>query len=182
MNFLFIFFIFLGSLKTNSQDNFKIAAPKIFTNETCIPFLYILPKWLFDKAGFSWLLLCFSLFASHYFSHLIVVILNTESFTSFNKWLSDTDNCYWTLKCILYTARCWLPSWENLISCYLPLLFSFFSGGIINSIYSHHLSHCLTQLILTGGLKQQCKFMPNSYSISNVQDELSLFFCALWRK
>lgn len=31
-------------------------------------------------------------------------------------------------------------------------------------------------------LKQQWKFTPNSYSISNVRDELSLLFCALWKK
>ena len=140
-----------------------------------------LPKWLFDKAGFRWLLLYFSLFLSCYFP--ILYLLNTEFFSSFNKWLSNTENCHWTLKCILYTARCWPPSWENLIYYFLPLLSSFFfSGELINSIYSLHLFCCLSQLILTGGLKRQCKFMPNSYSILNVQDEVSLFFCALWRK
>jgi len=126
-------------------------------------------------------IIIFSLFKL-LFSHLILVTLNTESFSSFNKWLSDTDNYRWTLKSILYTARCWPPSWENVIYYFLPLLSSFFPGELINSINSLHLFCCLSQLILTGRLEQQCKFMPNSHSILNVQDEVSLFFCALWRK
>lgn len=82
-------------------------------------------------------------------------------------------NISYCFRCILYTARCWLPSWENLIYYYLPFL----SWERINSIYIHHLSCYLTQPVLIGGLKWQCDFMPNSYRISNVRDELSSVHC-----
>lgn len=159
MNFLFIFFIFLGSLKTYPQDNSKIAVIQIFINDIYILLLYILPEWLFDKGSFIWLLIHVPFFKSYYFSHLILVTLNTRSFTSFNKWLSGTDNCHWTFICIWYIASCWLPSWENLIYYDLPHLPSFLSWEIINPTYSHHLSCCLTQLMLIGVLKQQWKFL-----------------------
>lgn len=124
-------------LKTYSQGNSKRAVPQIFINDIHILLLYILPEWLFDRGSFIWLIMYFPFFKSYYVSHLILVTLNTKSFTSFNKWLSSTDNCHWTFICIGFTASCWLPSWEKLIYYYLPHLLSFLSWEIINPTYSH---------------------------------------------
>lgn len=44
LNFLFIFLIFLGSLKTYPRDNSKIAVSQNFINDICILLLHILPK------------------------------------------------------------------------------------------------------------------------------------------
>ena len=124
------------------------------------------------------------LFSCYYFPVVILYLLNTEFFSSFNKWLSNMIpaaelwNAFYILPDVDHQAeRIWF-----IIFYPFSLLFLFFSGELINSIYSLHLFCCLSQLILTGGLKRQCKFMPNSYSVLNVQDEVSLFFCALWRK